>query len=568
MRSLKLLATALLSTYAAAQTPLVTLSAGGNEGNAGNNIYFDLQVNQTITINQIRFLTGAVANTPTSSNGVLTVYLGPTTYVGNTSAASAGLWTPVASVTGISVVAATMCSAAFSPGFCLGPGNYGVALKSAAFNHAYTNGVTCTSNTVPGACSNSTFTRTELVLRGGANQNLPWGNGAAANEGLNQPRIFNGEIHYTLGGTPIAVAAYQPLGTGCYGFFHSFRELYGNPSTSFDLKATSGTNSLRMNFIGSGYVVQPFNTGTGTIYTPTGAATNLNLTLDDQVASFTPPFPVLYPTPTGTAVSTSLEVCTNGFISPAGSNGTTAVPTTALFLNGQPRWAPAWFNFSPNLGGQINWEVDPLGTKFYVTWVGVWDFGGTTAATANTFQVMFDNQGNVEYRYGTMSLNIGGTAPCITGWTPGGNALDPGDTDISAIATAFTTGPIDQYALRLAMGNRPLLGTSPNFSIDRMEPAQSVGGLLLGFASAPGNSLGFLGMPGCNQYVNLSGAITSLFFSSPGGPATVNFAIPNNSSFNGVLLFGQAACLGSVSNNAFGVGANASNGLRMVLGNL
>src|SRR5205814_1645861 len=180
----------------------------------------DLQVNQIVTINQIRFFCGA--NTLASSAGTLTLYLGPTTYVGNTLAASQNLWTAVATASGITVTPSTMASALFTPGVCLGPGNYGVALRSGACNHGYTNGVTCTSNTVPGACSNSTFTNTELVLRAGANQNVPWGNGSAANEGLNQPRIFNGEIHYTLGGTPIAVAAYQPVGTGCYGFFHSF----------------------------------------------------------------------------------------------------------------------------------------------------------------------------------------------------------------------------------------------------------------------------------------------------------------------------------------------------------
>jgi hypothetical protein len=553
----------LLAAGSIAQTPLITLTGGTNQGNVGNNIYFDLQVNQTITINQLVCLCGA--NTVAGTGGGLTVYLGPTTYVGNTDPAFSLLWTPVATVTGLTVAPSTMLTVPISPGLCLGAGNYGVALRSAAFNHGYTNGVTCTSNTIPGACSNSTFTRTELVLRAGANQNFPWGSGSQS-PALNSPRIFNGEIHYTLGGTPIAVAAWEPTGKGCYKFYHSFRELYNNPSTSFDLESLTGTNTLPLINIGSGYAVGPFVVGTGTFYIPTIAATPLALTNDTTVTVATP-FPVIYPTPSGPAASSSLIVCDNGFISPAGANGTAGAGSTAAFLAGQPRWAPAWCNHDPTTnGGQINFEVDPNGSQFYITWVGVYDFlNNGNAPGPNTFQIMFDNVGNVEYRYKAVSVAHGGTYPCLVGWTPGGAALDPGDVDISLLTTAFLTGPIDQHPLTLSMSARPLLGTSPIFSITNLEATQNVGGLMLNFADGPHTEMLAFGMPNCFQHVSNVNAITSLFIGNPG---SVTFGIPNATAFNGVLVYGQALALGAVENAAFGLGINASNGVRCLLGNL
>jgi hypothetical protein len=566
MHRLTLLASLLLAAGSLAQTPLITLTGGTNQGNVGNNIYFDLQINQTITINQIRFLCGL--NTVASTAGAITIYLGPTSYVGATSLASAGLWTPVATATGLTVTPSTICTANLAPGLCLGPGNYGVAIKSTAFNHGYTNGVTCTSNTIPGACSNSTFTRTELVLRGGANQNYPWGNGSAANEGINQPRIFNGEIHYTPGGTPIAVAAWQPVGKACYGFYHSFREYFGNPSTSFDLDAATGTNSLHLTYAATGYIISPFVNGTGTWYT---SVAPVSLGLTENTAALIPlSSPFLYPTPGGPQATSQLEVCDNGFISPGTTNPASVTnPTAAAFLAGNPRWAPCWMNFTPSNPtvptAGVYYEFDVPNNKLYVTWDQLADFGPVAAST-NTFQMMFDLTNNdVEFRWRLMTTQQGGTYPAVAGWTTGGSTLDQGDVDISAIASTFITGPIDQHPLTLGLSQRPLLGTTPIFNITNMEPSQTFGGLMVNFADGPHTEMLAFGMPSCFQHVSNIGAITMLYIGSPG---VVSFTIPNITSFNGVLVYGQALGLGAVENSAFGLGINASNGVRLTLGNL
>ncbi|MCC6783709.1 MAG: hypothetical protein IT457_12775, partial [Planctomycetes bacterium] len=50
MRTLTLLSALALSAAALAQSPLNTLAGGTNQGNVGGGIYFDLQINTTVTI--------------------------------------------------------------------------------------------------------------------------------------------------------------------------------------------------------------------------------------------------------------------------------------------------------------------------------------------------------------------------------------------------------------------------------------------------------------------------------------------------------------------------------------
>ena len=102
------IASCIFAAAAFAQSPLTTLNVGGNQGNQGGGIYFNLTVNQTITINQIDFRV-AVAGQATDA---LDVYLGPTTYVGNVT--NAGLWTLVSST---NVVPTVNDSLSIGPGF-------------------------------------------------------------------------------------------------------------------------------------------------------------------------------------------------------------------------------------------------------------------------------------------------------------------------------------------------------------------------------------------------------------------------------------------------------------------
>src|SRR5262249_43397647 len=80
----------------------------------------------------------------------------------------------------------------------------------------------------------------------------------------------------------------------------------------------------------------------------------------------------------------------------------------------------------------------------------------------------------------------------------------------------------------------------------------------------PGLPLGFLGMPGCFQYVGLTGAISNVYVVS-GNSNNTNFLIPNLPQFNGTLVFGQSATFSSGFNP---LGVSSSNGVRMRVGSL
>ena len=90
------------------------------------------------------------------------------------------------------------------------------------------------------------------------------------------------------------------------------------------------------------------------------------------------PFPLPYPG----GSTTQLRVCSNGFISPAGSNGTSYSPQVTALLQGQPRWAAAWHDFTPNATAPVVLDSSPAVVR--VTWLNVPNYG---SGGANTFQV-------------------------------------------------------------------------------------------------------------------------------------------------------------------------------------
>ena len=539
-------ALAFLSALGSAQSVLTTLTGGTNFGNNGGGIYFDLQVNTTVTLTRFDFLCGS--NT-VAGTGTLDVYVGPSTFVGNVN--NAALWTLVGSVTA-PVAPSTMSSGAVNTPFALGPGNYGVALRANLFSHAYTLG---NGTTVPGSGTNQTFSTPELVLRAGGAQNV-FLSGA-----LFSPRVWNGAITYTLGGTPITVASYQPYGDGCYGFYRSFYELFPNPALAFDL----ANSSILLSLTGNGYTV---TAGSNPLLPPVAPVT-LTLTNDSSVVQSTLPFPILYPGAGGVQSSSHLEICSNGFISPAASNGATVTPTVAAFLNGQPRWAN-WYNFDPATGGTVTFDSDPgvqpnPNPVVYVTWNNVPGgiLGTITPVGINTFQMAFFANGDVEYRYQNMPLGGGGAWPMLVGWTPGGGALDRGNLDLTA-SFPFQTNATDNAPLLASMSARPLLGTQPNFVTGNIPAGTVLGARILSFTPhLTGIELTAFGMPGCFQYEGLD--VVNVFFTSGGNTVNTPFPIPNLPVLNGVLAFGQSATFSSGFNP---LGVISSNGLRVLLGSL
>jgi hypothetical protein len=550
MRRFSLLAVAALSSLAVAQSPLNTLTGGTNQGNVGGGLYFDLQINSTVTITQIDFRCGA---TTVAGTGTLDVFLGPTTYSGNV--ANPALWTFVGSATA-AVAPSTVAIGVLTTPFALAPGSYGVALKANAFSHGYTNGVTCTSTTVPGSCSNSLFSNNEMTLRAGAAQN------AFLSGGIFTPRIFNGAIHYTPGGNPIRVAAWEAYGQGCYANYRSFYELFPNPA-GLNLGNGNPVSAIRLSLAAGSYNVTAVNSP---VVTPISAPIALpgpdNTFLASSVLpGSTLPFPIPHPLNGGVQVAPDLEISTDGYIVPSPNTmPNDSTPAVADFLSQQPRWCPHWKNMDPlNPVSSMHVELDAASSALLVTWNNVADVALTTTST---FQVAFFPSGDVEFRYGAMSLNGGGTYPVMIGWANGGGALDPGNMEI-ATSLPFSTEASENDPLTLGMSGRPVLGQTVNLVTGAIPAGTAFGAITLGFTQYdPGLTLAGFGMDGCFAF-NTYDAVTS--FPVSGTQDLFPLVIPNTPALNGGLLYGQSLSISAGFNT---LGVISSNGVRMSLGSL
>jgi hypothetical protein len=296
---------------------------------------------------------------------------------------------------------------------------------------------------------------------------------------------------------------------------------------------------------------------------PTVAATTLALT-DDSAAVVL--LGSAFPFPGGS--TTSLQVSSNGFVSAAVGNaitGTTAyTPDAATLLSApQTAWRCAWHDLNPAAVGSGQVKFEEVGTTSYVTWDGVYDFTGTTAANANTFQAQFDRAtGNVHLVWQTMST-LGGTGFGV-GYSPGGASANPGNTDISvALPATFSTASADVSPLTLAAGSRPILNTNVALTTTNIPAGSPIAVTILSFGQVnPGVDLGFLGAPGCRQHVTPG---SNTVFVAPAGSTVLNLFIPNVPAFVGMLVFGQAA---SISPGVNALNVLTSNGVALSIGDV
>lgn len=557
MRKLAILAFATLAASAAAQTTLSTGLTPNNGGNVGGGLYFNLQVNNTLTITAMDMWTGGAS--VAASNASWELWLGPSTYVGNV--ATPGLWTLVGTT------ASTVLAAAgqqFLPGLAvtpvpqiaavtLAPGNYGFAVKSVGCSNGYTNGVTCTSSTIPGSCTNTLFQNADLVIRGGAAQN------AFLSGGVFQPRMFSGGITYTLGGSPITFAQREPYGAGCYKNYRSFYEFFPS-SANVDFSNTS----MRLTFDGANnlYVA---TAGTTPIQPVTSTSLG-HLDNSDIPITLANSIPILFPNVGGTGTTTTVTMNSNGYISLNGTVTPVNNPTIAAWLTGASARLGNHHDFDPSAGGTTHYDFDVATAAHLFTWLGVPD--RAIAATSNSFQLACFANGDVEFRWGAMSVSGGGGWPTLVGFTPGNNAADPGTIDITA-SLPFSTSGIDQPPLALASDVNPVLGATVNLS------QTNVTGLSLGInfvtlsdlgpLSPGGLDLALIGAPGCVANVDINTGAGYVVSNIPGvGTLTTPFPIPAGPlSIVGLSFYCQGVWLDATQNAG---GLITSNALRLKIG--
>jgi hypothetical protein len=222
-----------------------------------------------------------------------------------------------------------------------------------------------------------------------------------------------------------------------------------------------------------------------------------------------------------------------------------------------------WHDLNPAAAGSGQVKYEESASAIVVTWDGVYDFGGASPASANTFQMQFYPTGQVTFAWGTMS-HLGNAY--LVGYSPGGTSADPGNTDLSALGLGvITLGPTDILPLALAPTTRPILGTNWNLTTSAV-PATGIFGVDIFGTSDPGVlDLFFLGMPGCQLRTTLD--VIAGPWIVGGSTHNYSFGIPAlPTSLIGFQLFTQSAVWQVPPVNAFG--AITSNGVRGTLGDV
>jgi hypothetical protein len=340
------------------------------------------------------------------------------------------------------------------------------------------------------------------------------------------------------------IATNLTLGAGCGSSFASYYQLFA--AGTFNLGGAAQTQI--------GTTVIP---GIGTLLPVGPTPTVLTLT-DDSEATYT--FANGFTAP---GWGTSVTVCSNGFVSKASGNGTGFTPTVATFLAGSQDWyAVGWHDLNPAAVGSGQVKVEETASLLTITWDGVYNYGGTTPADANTMQMQVTSTGDVTYAYGTMSTTGIGW---LVGFSPAGPNVDPGSRTLLG-SLPFTLGATDVLPLVLGATNRPVQGASAsNWDLVASNvPATTVlGADIIGLSdpNIPDISFFGLGQPGCQLRANID--VLNVWFNT-GTTHNWSFTIPPSPSLNNFQLFMQSACLG----NASLAETITSNGIRGNIGNL
>lgn len=356
-----------------------------------------------------------------------------------------------------------------------------------------------------------------------------------------QGRLWNGRVNYCPAGGGTLFATSNSYGTGCVT----------RPDQSFYENFAAGTNDLNgfgMSILrsGSSYLTLPAITA---FVSPSPTATVLALTDDSEVT-----VPLSAAMPVGFTGSTSaLTICSNGFVSVASGNGTGFTPTIATMLNAPRTGWWCWHDMNPAAAGSGSVKFEEVGGIAYVTFDGVYDYAGTSAANANTFQFQFDlSTGNVTF-HGVAFSNLGNGY--LVGFSEGGNSTDPGSIDLSVVVPATFPGTFAVQPLALSLSPRPIINTPVTFTTSNITPTTPFGAVGVGLGAFPAPvDLTSAGMPGCFQYHGI--LATFLYLPFGASSATTNFTVPN---LLGLTIQAQAynydpaaglTPLGAVSSNA------------------
>ena len=362
------------------------------------------------------------------------------------------------------------------------------------------------------------------------------------------PRVFNGNIYYDIGntvGAGCAFAGATNYGAGCGVVgFSSIYEVIPTQAPS-DMQGLMITGlSLGP---GAGYLVQVVP-GAGSIAQGPNASI-MALGDDDFQDSAT------------VGGTLGIFVGSNGNISRAGANGNGFVPDVGVMLGNAFEGLYAWTDLhSASGGGSGDIYYEENGTEAIVTYLGV---AGWNTGLPNTIQFKWD-VGTGNWSIELETVEITNPEDMLIGYSPAGQNIDPGATDLSALnggGVAILEG-FDSSALELN-SNRPLLGTNWDLTTSYIDPVSPFALTFFGDAAAapiPFTAIG-LNAPGCD--INLLTTVLDLVGIASAGTTTVSLPIPNNPALSGTMLSAQSICL-TLGNSA---NIYSSNGVTGTLGN-
>lgn len=509
---------------------LTTTFNHDNGGAVGGAVYCDLTVLAPTGITLTRLDLNLSSSIGTVGGvEVLTIAGGRAGQLTNPAA-----WTQVATVAGVGALGPGLPTpvAVTVP---LAAGVHGLCVRLQGLAHAYTTG---------GGAVPTTFGNPDLTLVAGEASHVPF------QAPLFSPRILNATLSYVAGVG--VLAANQLVGQGCIRRFTSAYEYFPGPAL-FDL----GGTAMRWTPTAGGY--QWALAGS---WLPPGSispAVPLVLGDDDQVAV---PLAAMGSFPWPTGPSTSLVVCSNGFVSAAAGNGTTFTPAPATMLAAPQSAVWLHHDFDPSVVGSGPIEVMQNSSVTVVTWNNVRNAGGLVPLEDSRFQFQFAASGVITLVCEQMTT-FGNEF--LVGYSPGGPSADPGSIDLSAVLALGprTLAANDVEPLSLGATTRPILGTSWSMTTSNVPPSGTVGVAVYGLSDPGIDDLQGFGMPGCG--LRASPDLLQPFLVS-GAAHTRSLAIPSVLSLLGGNLWSTTAVWASPPPNPFG--AITANGLRGTLGNL
>ena len=403
--------------------------------------------------------------------------------------------------------------------------------------------------------------------------------GAATGTASSSPPVIGVEFVGGGGYATLIPATTEYIGASCGGSASSFHQLFVQ-NQPFDLANT-------------GMTLIPDVAGAPTRYIVTAGAppvdtTQLNpapnSTGDDSTLAATPlGFTFLYPG----GSTPSIRPTTNGAVwMDIAMSAADSSPTLLEWLGNTStspytvRFAPFWHDFHAgenttthfNSGLHVRTVGVSPNQACYVTWFNVGEFntvagGGQSVSTMQC--VFFESSNVVEFRYGAMDMNHGGSVGSavngITGFTRGRlggvNSVDPQSRDLSH-ELPFATGPeiagnVSLSAVSVPLpagpvyGARMFGGQTLVFGVGNVPPAPNAAGLinLDLVATMPGFQFAGITAPGCMISTGIPPLILGweTFLAGPAGGSP--------SSFSGTLgLNVQHAWLGAtITGQAIGL---------------